>query len=771
MKKKNAVVSLVALASLFCVGGGFALGANTTVSANDTKQQIMLGASILVVNEQTDSDDDKNGIRFPVVVADSVAEKITQSYTYVLPADKWTGAEAPTADEIKAHASTVANDTTDKWVNYYESNTGYGDDYEEAVVYIYNIPNTQFATDFYVCSWMKLNDNTEETSDVVCRSMQYVAVAAVESGAYEATELNKYLTETTYTVNHYLRTIYGNYVLTGEPTTVESYVGFTATGDEVDGYTYNASLTKEANASVTVAADGATTVNCYYENNAYAFKKTHLNNGTGDTTVLTKEGVSIISEVADLAESDYRGNVIKYHTTTDASTGITQTLAFNAVANAGKYIIFNAYFTDSGSDGLTQSTGFMAWGTDSSTSPTSLNAKGIYNQNGKLYSGVEVYGTAVVGKWVSFAHYLDPVYYTTETDNFMITFAMYNNCTAYIGEYVVISEEQYKANFETDNEVVPTGVTKYSGTALVNTLVQFKTSMKNFVNGYKYFTSTGNKYRENASFQISGMTSWTAGQYVAVETYSYTKTGQRLNMFNGSLSAVYDESGNKISSSALKAGEWYTYLFNVPSDVTISQYQGSFWLETNNEASISFAFRNVYVMKDEVATIAWLNAKNYDTSTTIVLSSLALTGANSNKATWAQTTLDGEAVYKYTIPTGAGLQDATLKFSHTPTFGSQTYYVVVEIYWDRSDTTNPDYYGTNQAVDQNRTKFTYYDMNGVEMTKTNKTWMQGVVKLNNSFTVHYLNLGYWAGGEGAEYVRSVRIIDQAEYDATFGTQA
>lgn len=609
MKKKNAVVSLTAVAALLCVGGAFALNANTTVSADTAKQQIMLGASILVANEQTGLD--SNGIRFPVVVADSVAEKITESKTYVLPAEFWTDAETPTATEIIAHAKTVASDTSDKWVNYYEENAGYGDDYQEAVVYMYNIPDDKYATDFYVCAWMQLNDTTEETSDVVCRSMQDVAVAAVESGAYSTEQLGKYLTETTYTVNHYLRTIYGNYVQTGEATTVESYIGMTATGDEVDGYTYNAKLTKEANDSLTVAADNATTVNCYYENDEYAFNKLYLSKAQGDATTITQEGVSIISEVADLAETDYRGNVIKYVAPGHVSTNV-QTISFNSYW-IGKYMVFNAYFTGTPTTGISDKyAGFVAYGNVNTTTP--LRAKGIYNQEGKLYATSEITTANESGKWISFVHYIDPTYYGANgNDYFVITFANYHGCTAYLGEWLLVSEDEYQEYFGND-----------------------------------------------------------------------------------------------------------------------------------------------------------------ETSTTIALSSLSLTGANASKVTWAQdtTTFAGETVYKYNMTdTGAGHQDATLKFSYTPRFNDKNYYVVIEIYWDRSNTGNSDYYGTNAAVDQNRKAFTYYDMNGVTMTKKNKTWMQGVVQLKNSYTVHYLNLGYWTGGKGAEYVRNLKIIDQAEYEATFGTQA
>ena len=79
MKKKNSLITLAAATALLCVGAGFAVNANTSVSAETVKAQTMLGASILVVNEE--SDIDRNGIRFPVVVKDEEVEETTEEVT------------------------------------------------------------------------------------------------------------------------------------------------------------------------------------------------------------------------------------------------------------------------------------------------------------------------------------------------------------------------------------------------------------------------------------------------------------------------------------------------------------------------------------------------------------------------------------------------------------------------------------------------------------------------------------------------------------------
>ena len=115
MKKKNTLISLASVAALLCVGGGFALNANTAVSAEEevTKYQTMMGASILITDEIDGAAEsaDTNGIRFPVVVTDKVAAQITASKMYVLPADKWDGADAPTAAQLVAHGDTWTADT------------------------------------------------------------------------------------------------------------------------------------------------------------------------------------------------------------------------------------------------------------------------------------------------------------------------------------------------------------------------------------------------------------------------------------------------------------------------------------------------------------------------------------------------------------------------------------------------------------------------------------------------------------------------------------
>ncbi|MBE7068738.1 MAG: hypothetical protein E7381_05500 [Clostridiales bacterium] len=111
-----------------------------------------------------------------------------------------------TAEEVKKDGNPF--ETTGKWVNYYELNEGYGDGYEEAVVYIYNLPDTKYATEFYVCSEIVLNDNTSELSEVVCRSMSGVSASAINSGEYKVAELENYLEEVDYQVNNYLRTVF-----------------------------------------------------------------------------------------------------------------------------------------------------------------------------------------------------------------------------------------------------------------------------------------------------------------------------------------------------------------------------------------------------------------------------------------------------------------------------------------------------------------------------------------------------------------------------------
>lgn len=764
MKKKNVVVSLTAVAALLCVGGAFALNANTTVSAEDTKQQIMLGASILVANEQTGLD--SNGIRFPVVVADSVAEKITASKTYVLPAEFWDGAVAPTATEIIAHAKTVASDTSDKWVNYYEENAGYGDDYQEAVVYMYNIPDDKYATDFYVCAWMQLDDSTTEISEVVCRSMQDVAVAAVESGVYSTEQLGKYLTETTYTVNHYLRTIYGNYVQTGEATTVESYVGFTATGDEVDGYTYNANLTKEANDSLIVAADNATTINCYYENDEYTFNKLYLNNGQDDATTITREGVSIISEVADLAETDYRGNVIKYVAPGHVATNV-QTMAFNS-NYIGKYMLFNAYFTGTPTTGISEvNAGFVAY---SNSSSNSARAKGIYNQEGKLYATSEITTANESGKWITFAHYVDPALYNANgQEAFVITFAMYHGCTAYLGEWLLVSPEVYKANFE--QRVVATtsveGVTAYAGNKIVNVLNEggVVSDFNKGVSTLSKNSGVGPTATTGTLAKINGVSSFAAGSYVAIRMYA--ESGHPIKMYEATSKEIYDDEGIKISCVAgnngqeIVKGKWYTFVFYFETSKTVSTYVGTFYLD-NYEKTLA-TYSEVYIISNATAYEAFKAEKG--------LSANGITYYEATKIVQQRTdgggsiSKSGAATITYTT-SASGWDSRTLKLNGVTGYTANTY-LVLKLYYTDIMPSAYFYGGSNR---------TWYNANRekVSIDSTYKAqWVYVTWKVAKDITSINNYNGVFMFGDGAVANKKIKlecayVMTEAGYNTYFG---
>lgn len=585
MKKNKKIISLTAAAALLCVGGAFALNANTSVAADDTatpKKQTMLGASVLL--DGVLDGQNINAIRFPVVVEDTVRAQIAESKIYVLPAAFWTSAQAPTAEEIANHADKFVETTTDKWINYYEDDTSvYGDAYDEAVVYMYNIPEEQYANDFYVCSYIKLNDNdnTEEYSDVMARSMEEVAVEAVNSGTVPLEKVSKYLKSVEYTVTPYLRTIYGSYEK-GAEQTVSGYRGIKADLDAVtvENGELNETLTAQANASLTVAENA--TLNVYYENNAYKFETQALKDNSSGVA-MPKQNMSGVT-AADLRGETYLFDKGKNNSATMMSFTYDDD-------DVGKYLVLNTYFISSTSYDTARLLGFYCW---------NANQKGAsniwyYDANGKLIPTYD--NAAYLNKWVSFVVYLDETGFPKTSTNFWVSF-FHNECSKlYFGEYTFLTEEQFKANFqyiETDTTKLPEGVVGYSGDTLTRFSNGHAAHYTKASQGMMWYTSS-TKNSDGCTIKPAAVTSWAAGQYVAITIYSYTKTGSTVGMYSGTLVAVYDDKGNTLQAAQIQANKWYTYVFEIPNAVeTLELYKGSIHINTGTTANQKFLIESVY---------------------------------------------------------------------------------------------------------------------------------------------------------------------------------
>lgn len=546
MKKKNILITLTSTMALLCIGGAFALNAGNSVSAETPSQQKMLGASILVANDKTGID--SNGIRFPVVVADEVAEKITESKVYVLPKDHWEGVEAPTAEQVKANGT--AFDTTEKWVNYYEQDTGYGDEYSEAVVYMYNIPTSKYATDFYVCSQLTLEGGATDTSEVIGRSMTYVAQKAVESGAYSTDDLGNYI-QATYNVNKYLRTVYGSYELTGESTTVEGVAGEIPTVDGVDGYTINATLTAQANPEL---YDGAT-LNFYYENNDYTFESQELGNSDANLTLEKRVMKGVTAE-------NMRGNT--YYYSKSKNDGGTQNKFTYDNSVLGKYLMLNVYYisTWSSEPGMC----FEAWSIDGGKGHVTKDILvKSYDDEGKIVQG-SVIDYATSGNWVTIALYMDPVALGADSTSCYFTFTHWTKNELYIGEYIYLTQEQFDEFYEKPpykaSEVVEDAYL-YEGDGLV---------------------------KENNVLSLDGVTSYSAGSLVAVTASN--SVGAKIKMYaNDSEESfdaewIYTENGELVAE--VSANATYTYVFYMDSAITVGEKAGKMFVDTAVAYTINY---------------------------------------------------------------------------------------------------------------------------------------------------------------------------------------
>ena len=591
MKKNKKIISLTAAAALLCVGGAFALNANTTVSADTNpvateSQQIMLGASVLL-DGVVDTGDDTGIIRFPVIVRDEVKKQIVESKIYVLPQASWEKETPPTPQEIMGHAEKFEGITKnqegsiDKWVDYYEDIKPYDSDYEQAVVYMKNIPMEQFASAFHVCSWMKLSDGTtvtEDFSEVVSRSMEYVAAAAVNSGEYTTEQLGKYLTtEVNYTVTPYLRTIYGTYKA-ADAENVTGYNGVNVTAQDLvqDGYTINKALTAQANADLAVAENA--TFNVYYENDAHEFATQNFVRFEANTSTVTKKALT------GVAATDMQANTYEVVQTVPAGQDGNPEFWFSYPGDkVGQYLVMSVYYTK-------KSTGAGIGGLNVWTSGGGECPVYGYSDEGKLL--ISLTDALVLNKWVNVVVKVP----TTSDNRLKMTLSQYAMDSWYLGEYTFITEDDFEANFE---QVQPldtslTGVEHYYGTSIVNTHddVTARLIISNNILTAKPSSTNGISYH---SMKVSTHLTYTMGEYVVFRVMP--STDHYTISFGGTQFAFYTEDG--LLTDSPKAYNWYYYVVKITAEDGGTANRWTYCIRFEKQAEVFIG--EVYVAKDDAA--------------------------------------------------------------------------------------------------------------------------------------------------------------------------
>ena len=596
MKKNKKIISLTAAAALLCVGGAFALNANTTVSADTeqaTSQQIMLGASLFVNPELTEGKD-MNGIRFPILVENAVAEQIVESKVYVLPQAIWGQNTPPTQADMVAEGieCVTKNAEINKWVDYYEEldDNSYEGAYKEAVVYLYNIPVEQFANNFYVYSYLTLEGDTEDKSEVVARSMEYVATAAVNSGEYTLDRVEKYLTaEAAYTVKPYLRTIYGTYEAADAKTeTGKKGVNVTAQDLERDGYTINKALTAQVNAA-NLTVDEGETFNVYYENSEYP---------SFETGALSTYSTSTFAERAlvDVAPTDMQANTYEVvQTKNDAAPEFNISYSQDKV---GTYLVLSAYFTKKSYGGGIGD--WACWNKDENkTYPVYA-----YSNNGNLLPTLE--SRDLLNKWANVV-----VQVPNDADGTLrMTLSQEaHNDSWYLGEYTFITEKQFKDNFQqttVDTDIPDSGVAAYKGSDLTIAPNAGSTITRT----YQGIASTdASKYGYQYTMMINDVTTYTAGQYVVARIMgadagvAMAFYGNPGKTYSNCESLTVTEDGDIAQTPA--ANTWHYYIWKIATSGDVAQHTHSFRINISAATYIS----DVYVVENHEAFSAFCETK------------------------------------------------------------------------------------------------------------------------------------------------------------------
>jgi len=392
-----------------------------------------------------------------------------------------------------------------------------------------------------------------------------------------------------YTVYYLQRQINGSYKIVEEDTFVgegKMLTDVTAEIKTYEGYTLNETL------SVTkgkVLAFDKLALAIYYENDNYTFETQAFGRLDNRGATITKESMTGVP-ATDLHPNTYKMT----STVSDWYEAFVFTYTEDKI---GSYLVMNVYFTSRAGTG-----GFVVWdGPVTKTYPIYS-----YDINGEYLANNDV--ASLLNKWINVVIQIPE---GITTNQLRITFSQYAKDTWYMGEYTYLTEEQFKANFRWAETDVPTGTTRYAGSTLT-AFSNGNNALSGGINGTKLYTSKTSHF-STCTIKPNGVTSWTAGQYVAITVKSYTMTGQALGMYNGTLVGIYDEAGNAVEATAVQANKWYTYLFNIPNEVAnISLYVGSIQVKTETTEGYKFLFESVYSIADDTALESFKTWKGWN---------------------------------------------------------------------------------------------------------------------------------------------------------------
>ena len=411
---------------------------------------------------------------------------------------------------------------------------------------------------------IEYNVNTEVTGDLTLRAV-WKCLAE----------------EAQYTVNHYIRTVYGTYELD------ENFTG----GDEAllghiievepaqkEGYTPNADL--NAITAKGMLTEGAT-FNLYYENDAYKFETQNFARYEANTSTVTKKALT------GVAATDMQANTYEVVQTT--ADGHADFWVSYPQEKVDQYLVMSVYYTKkSTSAGLG---GWYVWSSNDGT----YTAYG-YSIDGKLLPGLT--DGLVLNKWVNVVVKVP----TTSDNRLKITLSQYAADSWYLGEYTFISETQFKDNFEQvkpiDNSL--TGVAHYKGSALINSQNTYRPGMYS-INDIITGRASSNPGYIYYSLKVNGINSYTAGQYVVARIMP--SVANAVISFEGATREIYTEEGEFTTTPT--AYSWHYYVFNVTTGGASDQWLRSFRFNTGDVVFIS----DVYVMENHEAFSAFCGTK------------------------------------------------------------------------------------------------------------------------------------------------------------------
>ena len=548
--------------------------------------------------------------------------------------------------------------------------------------------------------------------------------------------------EAQYTVNHYVRTVYGTYELDGEQT-LEGILGdiITATPVQKKGYTPNADL--NAITAKGMLTEDALVLACYYENDAYKFETQNFARYEANTSTVTKKALT------DVAATDMQANT--YEVVQTKNDGAAEFWVSYPQEKVGEYLVLSAYFTKkSSSKGLG---GWVAW--DSKDAVYDIYG---YSNDGKLLPSATA--DVLLNKWVNVVLKVP----STSDNRLKITLSQWAaNDSWYLGEYTFISETQFKDNFEqvimVDNNL-PTGVAHYKGETLVATYNDVASVWYSF-NHIR--TASYNGDLSYHTLKLNGVEEYKQGQYVVARIMGST-TGSAMAMYNANKKdcpkLMLTESG--VSTNTPTAFTWHYYVYEINATGAVARHEGSFRLQQNTPTFIS----DVYVITDKSTLLEFFAIKfpdGIEHDATAWQKSAGDAGKNANIS------YDEHGNLVYTNKGDDAYWNRGICLSKTWTAGQ---YVAIEMY--TNSTWNN---GTKYGQWWGAASRTVYDKETKQLIEnpatTSGKWCIVVFAMNNcdnANSVYGNNLAFFQGGVAGDTVligKTYVFNNEAAFNAWF----